>query len=327
MARSVAIIGAGQIGYAAAQAFCERGWDVTVHARSKPIWQNGVLCNFKRCVAGTKPAPSADAVVDTIAFDEDDVARYDPDYVGRYIAISSASVYCDAAGRTLDEARLNGWPEFSGAITEDQSTVLPGRATYSTRKIRMENKAGELFGDRTTILRPCAIYGEHSRHPREWWFVKRYLDGRARIPLIFDGASRFQTTNAEDIGYACVLVAEGNLGGVFNVADEDCPSVLEIGEVLSPNFEALPDFVPVSVDAGVGRTPWSVAKPFMVSGKKLVDAGFKDQVNYGAGVIAAAAWLEALNPTNWRTAFPQLAAYPWDLFDYEAEDRFFDERA
>lgn len=326
MARSVAIIGAGQIGYAAAGAFANRGWDVTIYARSKPKWFRRGLHRFSAYRVGECTPPSADVVFDTIAFDDMDVARYDPSDVGRLIAISSASVYCDDAGRTLDEAQTNGWPDFGGAVTEDQATVPPGPATYSTRKVRMEDKARELFGDRATVFRPCAIYGAHSRHPREWWFIKRYLDGRPRIPLMDGGASRFQTTDADDIGYAGVLAAERALGGIFNIADEDSPSVLEIGVALSHSFQPLPEFVSAPGDGTVGRTPWSVGKPFMVSAKKLVKAGFEDQINYGAGVLPASGWLRELNPKDWRAAFPVLAGYPYDHFDYAAEDEFFEHR-
>ncbi|MEL6530061.1 MAG: reductase, partial [Pseudomonadota bacterium] len=274
MARTVAIIGAGQIGYAAAFAFADRGWDVTIHSRTKPVWFDQAPYKFKTYIAGETTPSVADVVVDTIAFDADDVTRYDPDRIGRLIAISSASVYRDDAGRTLDEAAQNGFPEFDGPITEEQPTVSPGPETYSTRKVRMEDRTQELFGDRATILRPCAIFGEHSRHPREWWFVKRMLDKRSRIPLMFEGQSRFQPTDADDIGCFAVNVAEQELGGTYNVVTEDCPSVFEIGVTLAYEFECDPEFVLLDQSGIVGRTPWSVAKPFEVSGQKMIDTGY-----------------------------------------------------
>jgi hypothetical protein len=44
-----------------------------------------------------------------------------------------------------------------------------------------------------TILRPCAIHGTHSSDPREWWFVKRMLDGRPFIPSAYEGKSSIHT--------------------------------------------------------------------------------------------------------------------------------------
>jgi hypothetical protein len=46
--------------------------------------------------------------------------------VGAFIVISSASVYRDHEGRTLDEAHEDGFPDFSWPITEIKPTVKPG---------------------------------------------------------------------------------------------------------------------------------------------------------------------------------------------------------
>jgi len=324
LTKTVAIIGAGQIGLAAVKVFQSEGWNTSVLARTKPSWLNDNDALFERYEVVQDQLPQADVVLDTIAFDAKDVARFDSDKVGRYIAISSASVYCDDQGRTLDEAAINGFPEFDGNITESQSTVPPGPSTYSTRKVRMENKAQELFGDRTTILRPCAIYGEYSRHPREWWFVKRLLDGRKRIPLAFEGKSEFHTTCAHMMAWFALAAAENDLAGPFNIADDFSPDVSHIGGTIAQDMEIICEFVPFNgpPQGSVGRTPWSVPKPFTVSCNRAFDTGWDGFTTYPGVGESAIDWLAKLNPTDWRAAFPQLAAYPWDLFDYEAEDRF-----
>ena len=271
---------------------------------------------------GEDPAAVADVVLDTIAFDEGDVARYDPDKVGRYIAISSASVYCDEQGRTLDEAAQNGFPKLEGPVSEEQQTVVPGPETYSTRKVRMENKAIQVFGNRTTILRPCAIYGRTSRHLREWWFIKRLLDGRRCIPLLFDGRSQFQTTNVGTIADLAAQAAECEWGGVFNLADANAPSVREIGEAIGQFVGEPIEFVDAGIKGMVGRTPWSVPRPFIIDGSKANARLYNQTFDYEDHVGDQIAWTFKLNPEKWRDLFPQLAAYPYDHFDYEAEDRF-----
>ena len=326
MARSVAIVGAGQIGHAAWYCLRDEGNKATVHARSKPDWLRGFDDHFHSYLLDEHKAPETEVVFDTIAFDAKDVERYDPDRVGRLILVSSASVYCDAGGRTLDEAAQNGFPQFDGAIAETQATVPAGPETYSTRKIRMEERAIELFGDRVTILRPCAIYGPHSRHAREWWFVKRMLDGRWRIPLSCSGASQFQTTNADLIGDFVVAAVEDCLGGIYNIADATSSTVLEIGRAIAHflevdvRFECFEDYP----EASVGRTPWSVPRPFVIDGAKAARDGRLAKVTYEVEAAEAVKWLQRCCPTDWRTAFPQLAAYPWDLFDYAAEDTVMD---
>jgi nucleoside-diphosphate-sugar epimerase len=326
LTRSVAIVGAGQIGHAGALVLRDAGWDARVFARSHPDWfVDGAT--FERYVTDESAAPSADIVLDTIAYDEDDVARYDPHAVGRLMVVSSASVYCDAKGRSLDEAAQDGFPHFPAPITEDQPTVAPGPETYSTRKVRMENAAKSRFGNRATILRPCAIYGSHSRHPREWWFVKRLLDGRSRIPLNHSGQSWLQTTSARSIGDVALMSARDAIGGTFNVADADAPTVAEIGSAVAASLGKTVEFVPVegAPDEGVGRTPWTIPEPMIVSRAKAARHGTAP-MRYDTAIDDTVHWLRDLDPADWRAAFPQLAAYSWDLFNYEAEDRFFASR-
>lgn len=325
MARSVAIVGAGQIAYELVRAFGD-DWKVTLHARSEPQWLGEMPCPFVRFVRGEDTAPSADCVIDTIAFDESDVADYDPECIGRLIAISSASVYRDAEGRTLDEAAVCGFPDFAGPITEEQATVAPGPDTYSTRKIRMEKAAQARFGERATILRPCAIYGRWSRHPREYWFVKRLLDERERIPVIHPEVSRFQTTNARDIAELVPEMASAEIGGTFNIADENGPSVTDIAQNICEFTGMHAELVEVPADRNstIGRTPWSVPRPFLVDGSKARAACGRAGSTYWPNARDAVEWLVEHNPEDWRAAFSQMTVYPWDLFDYAAEDAAMD---
>ncbi len=324
MTGTVAIIGAGQIGFAAAEAFVEQGWDVRILARSEPLWLiKGA--RYEHYVAGEHPSPAADIVLDTIAFDEPDIARYDPEAVGRLITISSASVYVDYSGRTLEKASESGYPDFSQGIDEEIATVNPGPESYSTRKVRMEKKAQELFGSRATNIRPGAIYGPWSRHPREWWFVYRFKDRRRVIPLAFEGQSQFHMTSARSIGELCHFLAEQGLGGHFNIADEHALTVKQIGAIVRDNFGKharlhLMDGPPIGT---VGRTPWSLPQPFKISSLKALDAGFEFSADQVGDLYEAIDWLREQKTSEWRALFPQLAAYPWDLFDYAAEDAYF----
>ena len=88
MAHEAAIIGAGQIAYAAWwQLWIEGYVDVRICSRSQPPWINepGIADSFDQYVIGQSPVPEAEIVLDTIAFDEDDAARYDPDKIGHLV--------------------------------------------------------------------------------------------------------------------------------------------------------------------------------------------------------------------------------------------------
>jgi nucleoside-diphosphate-sugar epimerase len=97
------------------------------------------------------------------------------DSIGALVVVVSSSVYRDNEGRTLDEAAQNGFPEFPDPIAETHPTVTPGDATYSTRKVALEHLLLDEATIPVTVLRPAAIHGPGSIHPREWWFVKRRL--------------------------------------------------------------------------------------------------------------------------------------------------------
>jgi nucleoside-diphosphate-sugar epimerase len=257
----------------------------------------------------------------TIAYTHDDALQLTAvrGVVGRYVVVSSASVYCDEDRRTLDEAATTGFPHFPVPITEEQPTTPSGPATYSTRKVAIENEL--LANVPTIVLRPCAIHGIGSTHPREWWFVKRALDGRTRVPLAFNGESRFQTTSTRTIARFVSFALHENGVGIFNLSDRDAPSVMEIGRAIGSSMRHSWTLVPVPGES-VGSTPWSVPRPMIVAARNAAALGFAGATAYGEGLPELCAELVArARDRDWRDVFPALAAYPEDLFDYAAEDR------
>lgn len=60
--------------------------------------------------------------------------------------------------------------------------------------------------------------------------------------------------------------------------------------------------------------------PFTQSNEKALKLGIGAFDDYATSVAPAVDWLVRVQSRDWRRAFPTLAAYPWDLFDYAAED-------
>jgi nucleoside-diphosphate-sugar epimerase len=276
----------------------------------------------------TAIAAGADAIIDTVAFTSEHAGQLVElsESVGAFVVISSASVYCDAAGRTLDEARSNGFPELPVPIRESHPTVSAGPGTYSTRKIALENKLLDDARCPVMVLRPCAISGPGSLHPREWWFVKRILDGRTTIPLAYRGASRFHTSSVANIAELVHVVLEKPGKRVLNAADPVAITVKEIGAHIAQYFGQRCKFVEAP-DTGyppaVGATPWSVPRPFVLDTRAAVDLGYIPPTNYGDSVVATCGWLAELSTKgDWRELFPVLTNYPRELFDYAEEERF-----
>ncbi|MEM8824590.1 MAG: reductase, partial [Pseudomonadota bacterium] len=322
MAEAFIIGGTGQIGLAVAARLADEGWSVRLGARGAPPvagpWRHVAM---ERDGVEAALGEGADLVVDCIAFDGADADRLMGvrDRVGRFVAVSSASVYVDGEGRTLDEARVTGFPRFPVPIPVGHPTVTPGSETYSTRKVEMEQRLLAGAPGKATVLRPCAIHGPWSKHAREWWFVKRLLDGRERIPLAYAGRSRFHTTSVAAIAEAVLAAASGQSPEIVNVADADAPDVAAIGRAVmaemgvTAELVGLPD-APFPPELGV--TPWSVERPL------VVEAPTPDAGTYAESVGPAVRWLvDVVAKGDWRAMVPQLAAYPREHFDYALDDR------
>jgi len=122
MRSAVILGGTGQIGTAISNRLLSLGWSVTVTSRNKPttklraqheIVDASNLQSLAKAI--TKPI---DLLVSCVAYDCDDAIGLQSvaKNVGRIVVISSASVYQDTNGRTLDAAREHGFPVFNGPM-------------------------------------------------------------------------------------------------------------------------------------------------------------------------------------------------------------------
>jgi nucleoside-diphosphate-sugar epimerase len=249
--------------------------------------------------------------------------------MGAVIAISSASVYVDHQGRSLDKATgPDDFPRVPVPIPESQPTVAPGEATYSTGKAAIEQALLERSPVPATVIRPCAIYGPGDRQAREWHFVKRALDGRPAVVLAYKGRSRFHTTAVANLAELIYCCAERPGTRVLNCGDPDPPTLLEISRAISAalEHERLEFLVPGEPEGVVGRTPWSVpdSNPIVVDMEAAErEVGYRPVTTYPAGMRAACEWLvEATRDRDWRDVLPGHARYYGELFDYAAEDEY-----
>jgi nucleoside-diphosphate-sugar epimerase len=247
--------------------------------------------------------------------------------VGTVVAISSASVYADSEGRTLDEATgVDDFPALPVPIPETQRTVEAGDATYSTKKVAMERALLEQDRLPATVVRPCAIYGVGSPIPRELYFVKRILDGRRVVVLPHRGESRFHTTSVRNLAEVVVLAAERPATRVVDCGDRDPPSVLQICRTVAAHFGH--DWTEVllarAAVGDVGRNPWAVPRPFVVDMVAAeLDLRYRAVMSYAQAVGPVCAWLaETLATQDWREAFPEATQYMTPHFEYAAEDEF-----
>ena len=332
--RKALVLGAsGQMARALVPMLAGMGWQVDAVTRAGRALPPE-LVSFARHKPGSdnraqiiRDGKGYDAVFDPMAFDAacaaDLLAARDD--VGQYCVISTASIYADAQGRSLETAGDTGFPEFPREISETQPTVAPG-AGYSAGKVALELALADAP---VTILRPCAIYGIGARHPREWWFAKRAHDGRARVPLVDAGQNIFHTSSAMGIASLAAFCLLHGHQGIFNVADPQALTVTQIAKSIAAamghKFTLIPvDDLPESL-AHIGYTPWSVDKPMRLSTARARALGWDGGPTYDSQLPAYCDWM-IRHAATWDTDFPAFAAYGHDVFDYSGEDRVLNHR-
>lgn len=263
-------------------------------------------------------------MVDVIPFEAahaEQLLRLD---VGAIVAISSASVYADEQGRSLDEAQgVDDFPEFPVPIPESQLLVAPGDDTYSTKKVKLEGILLENDRVPAAVVRPCAIYGAGDRMAREWFFVKRALDRRPHIVLTNNGRGHFHTTASANIGELVRLIAAAPCTDVFNCGDPDPPRVIEIARAIgeAAGYEFNEVLIPEPTGRGkLGQTPWSTPRPLLVDMAKAErELGYRPATTWAEALPRQVEWLIAATQNrDWREVLPRGAQYL--QFDYEGED-------
>lgn len=249
--------------------------------------------------------------------------------VGSVVVVSTASVYRGENGTWLDiSTGEDDFPVLPVPLTEAHATIeADDDAGYSPQKAALERALLAIEGLPVTILRPGAIHGPHSPALREWFFIKRALDGRERIPLAHRGESRFSTSASVNVAELVRLAGETPGRRVLNVVDDPVPTVLEIGQAVLAHLGRTAEFVLLDgppVD-GVGGHPWAVPRPVVLSMDAARDElGYEPVGSHRATIGSAVDWmLDAVRDADWRERFPALAARygaaGW--FDYDAEDR------
>ncbi|MFJ4244135.1 NAD-dependent epimerase/dehydratase family protein [Streptomyces iakyrus] len=338
MGRAVVIGACGQIGSPAVQALARDGWEVTAVSRGggrAEDWPGEVrtrrLDREDDAALGSLIGEGCDLVVDLVAYGARHARQLTglAGRIGAAVVVSSVSVYEDGEGRGFDTmGEPGGLPRYPVPIGEDQVTVPPGDASYSTGKIALER---ELLAaaDRlpVTVLRPGAIHGPYSPLPRELYFVKRNLDGRRRRVLAFRGESLFHTSAARNIAELIRLAAALPGSRVLNACDPLPPTVADIGAAVDAVMGVETETVLLDgpAQASVGSSPWSVELPVVCDMSAAErELGYRPVVSYRDSLPETVAWLtRRLSERDWREAFPSLARIYPDLFDYAAEDAWF----
>lgn len=328
--------GTGFVGRHTARHLADAGWDVTVASRgvteTPPELRDLTDVTFDRDNGDLRALVGSgyDVLVDVIPYERRDAEQLLTvrDTVGSIVVISTTSVYADDEGHTMDEATdEEASPRMPVPILETQRRAEPSDATYSTKKVAIEDLLLDQYDIPITVLRPCAIYGPDDTQCREWFFVKRALDRRPFVLLADEGKSVFHTTSVHNLAEMVRLAADTPVHGAFNCGDPDPPEVRRIAssiakalghdweEVLLPREQSRERFT---------RNPWAGYSDWIVSTDKArKDLGYEPVITYEEGITETVEWaVGATAGRDWKTVLPKAAEYLGEKFDYTAEDRF-----
>lgn len=324
----------GMVGRAVAAALAAAGWTVTGTGRSPDRFPGSLAragVGFRLADRRDPPAlaaavgAGADLVVDCVCYTAEDARRLleHRDRIGATIMISSKAVYVDGRGNHSNSAQP---PRFDGPVREDQPVLAPDpsgdyrrRDGYGANKVAAEQVLLD-SGQPVTVLRPSRIHGVGSARPREWFLVRRILDGRTRVPLAHRGRTANHPTAAGNIAALAVACAADPATRVLNVADPDAPTAAGVVDAVAracgARLEAvgLPDDAP----APLGANPWDSWPPFVLDTSAARACPGYRPAPYPEAVAAEVRWLLSLDPAQ-RAA---LDADPYfaGRFDYAADD-------
>lgn len=330
MARRAFLLGgSGQTGRALIRRLRERGWEVVVASRGEREIPSDVehvrVDRADESALRAALGKGADVLVDFVAFERQHAEQLLTlgGLVGSLVVLSSASVYTDNEGRTFDEAKTpDQFPDYPVPIRERaQPTVRPGDATYSTKKAAIEQLLLGQDAVPATLIRAGAIYGPGGS-VREWYFVKRVLDGRRYVMLGNRGQSRFHPVSTDNLAELIWLAAERPGRRALNAGDPGPPTLLEISRAVAAALDHEWTEVLLPTLAEPCETPWSGPKPVVLDmSEAAFEVGYRPVTTYERAVRATCAWLvEATKERPWQELMPRMAEYMQDSFEYPAED-------
>ncbi len=167
------------------------------------------------------------------------------------------------------------------------------------------------------------IYGAYQLVPREWLFVKRFLDGRRQIILPDGGLTLHSFGYAENIAHAILLAVDNpkiSKGKIYNVADDEVLSLRQVAHIIAQHM---------NVELEIINIPWeltTLANPLMMqplSSHRMQDTsairhelGYSDKVKPAEALARTVDWLIANPPQPGGMEEMVLE----DPFDYAAED-------
>jgi nucleoside-diphosphate-sugar epimerase len=230
--------------------------------------------DFERLLRGR----SFDAVVDFAAFDGED-GRRAAEILDRravhYVAISTGQVYLVREGcpRPARESDYDG-----PLMKAPEQPYDRGQWDYGVKKRALEDELARAFHERgfpATRLRIPMVSGERDHFRRLERYLVRLLDGG---PLILPGGGAHPTRHVYSGSVVKAILGllgdARSFGRVYNLAQDETPTLRELLEALAAALGARPRFVELDRDVvrGAGLDPLALS-PFSGTWMSFIDPG------------------------------------------------------
>ncbi len=130
------------------------------------------------------------------------------DSVGRYVYVSTISVYADLAVARDETGPL-------ATIADETTEDIWANGAYGALKALGERAVTDVYGDRAAIVRPGYVIGPHDHTGRfPWWAHRAARGGEMIVPASM--AREFQAIDTRDLADFLLVRARSPLTGVFN---------------------------------------------------------------------------------------------------------------
>lgn len=142
--------------------------------------------------------------------------------VGRYIFISTISVYRDFDQTGIDE-------DYPLATLEDESVEEITGETYGGLKVLCERTVQDIYGERALVIRPGLIVGPHDPTNRFTYWVTRTAQGGDMLAPVSPEYD-MQIIDVRDLTEWTIRMVEAGASGVYHATGPD--TRLTLGKIL-----------------------------------------------------------------------------------------------
>lgn len=293
----------GVTGAAIAREFVDAGWGVAGTGRDRARFPESLRERGVEFIHSDRHDPAelsqalaggGDVVVECLCYTAEHARQLLGHLAGfgSAVVLSSKAVYVDDLGR---HSNSDEPPHFVAAVGEHQPVLAPdysgafdSREGYGANKVAAEQTLLD-SGWPVSVLRPSRIHGAGAAAPREWFVVKRLLDGRRRIPLARGGRTGNHPTAAANLARLVRTCADQPGRRVLNAADPDLPTARTIVETIAAACGQSVEVVGLDDDAPseFGWSPWASWPAFFLDTSAAAALGYRPVGSYADTVGAA----------------------------------------